>query len=292
MADWGSVAAAIAGVTYVKHAVITFNGTWGNGLFQYPSQVVAGLNSRNADLVYEVNCPYPATFGFVGGAVGAPSYQQSVEWAIVWMQNWLVANPTQTFVLIGYSQGAEAATRIYKELVKGTKYEANFIGGITFGNPCRGENFAAPWIKNPGGQGISETIMAELPTVNGVTVWADNVHSKANGDAGDDMYPLVTKPGAHVMTAFYKLATDLQLNDGVQFARDMVFDIEGAFQNVVEDLPSGLDAGRQGINFLAAPGGPTAPHISYAGEIEGYSDLVTPSIDFLEKIAKLTPARA
>ncbi len=292
MDDWGSVAANIAGVQYVKHAVITFNGTWGKGLFQYPSQVVAGLISRNADLVYEVSCPYPATFGFVGGAADSPSYQQSVEWAITWMQNWLAANPTQTFAMAGYSQGAEAQTQIYLKLIKGTQYEANFIGGITFGNPCRGLNFAAPWIKNPGGHGISETIMTELPTTKGVTIWADNVHSKANGDAGDDMYPLVADPGAKVMTAFYKIATDLQLNDGVQFAQDMVRDIEGAFQDVVEDLPSGLDAGRQGINFLTAPGGPTAPHISYAGEIAGYSDLVTPSIDFLEKVATLTPARA
>lgn len=279
-----------------KHVIITFNGTWGAGLVQYPSNVVDGLAEFvNPNLCVEVQCPYPASFGFLGGGATDPSYQQSVQDAITWMKAWLTANPTQTFGLGSYSQGAEAASRIYMQLIKGSKYEQNFIGAYTLGNPCRGAGFVAPGVTDPGGHGISSTLMTELPTIKGTVVWADYVHSKANGDAGDDMYAFVADPGAPIMTDFYTDATEVQLNDPVTFASNIVNGVVKTVEDVLTTPAGDLSAAGQGIAFLAAPGGPTMPHTSYLGPQENqpeYSNLVASAVGFLQMICELTPAHA
>ncbi len=277
----------------VKHAIITLNGTWGSGLVQYPSDIVNGLDQFvNPNLCVEVNCPYPATFGFIGGSTTDPSYQQSIQAALDWFDGWEAANPTQTFGLAGYSQGAEAASRIYMEKIKGTPLEDRFIGGITIGNPCRGAGFIAPGVADPGGHGISQTLMTELPTKNGQVVWADYAHSTANGDAGTDMYAVVQEPGAPVMGTVYEMATNAQLNNGQLFAQQMAQGLQAVVAQALTDPASAVSAAQQGIAFVAAPGGPTAPHISYLGEIGGYSNLVANAVGFLNTIATLTPAHA
>lgn len=291
---WKAIADKWDGLATVKHAVITINGTWGSGLVQYPSNVVNGLAYLNEDLCYEVVCPYPASFGFIGGSITAPSYQQSVADAMAWMRSWLAANPLQTFILVGYSQGGEAASRIAIELMSGslTQYRANFVGGITFGNPCRGAGFVAPDIADPGGHGISSVLMTERPTVNGEVVWADYVHSTANGDAGDDMYAFVPDgPAGKQMTDVYTIATQAQLNAIGTFTGQLVGDLTTALQDVAAAPADVLVAAQHGIAFLTAPGGPTAPHISYLGELPGYSNLVGQAVGFLRHIASLTPAR-
>ncbi|OIN80855.1 PE-PPE domain-containing protein [Mycobacterium malmoense] len=334
---WKEVADKLDGVATVKHAVLTVNGTWGSGQDQYPSQVVAGLAQFiNPDLCYEVPVVYPGSFGFVGGAPTSDSYQQSVQAAINAIIGWLQANPLQTFALIGYSQGAEVVSRIAMALmgqidlgVDLTPYAVNWIGGITFGNPCRGVNFVAPGVANPGNyRGISSINMTQLPTINGEIVWADYVHSPANGDAGLDMYGsvLVGQVGT-IMTDVYTAATALQLNSPSEFGQDMVTDLmqlvedSGIIKGFAGGIPgllgmgvtaleaflvglvtgpkanaTGVSADAQaalaGMAFLAAPGGPTAPHISYGGEIPGYSNLVSKAVGFLYQIATLTPARA
>lgn len=345
MTDWATIAANIKGINLIRHAVITYNGTWGEGIVQYPGNVVDGLNLYvNDQLCEEVPCPYPATMGPLGGSVGALSYQQSVQSAVDWTAGWLQANPTRTFALGGYSQGAEAASRVLLELQSGslTQFMPNFIGGYTFGNPSRGTGFHAPGIADPGGRGISATRITTLPTVKGQVVWADYVHSKANGDAGLDMYASV--PANQVgqdMTDIYAGVTALQFNDMgalVQaFVTDLIKDAQDLFQTTSTQsqnstawtkllnagltgtqnpatlalllpemftaltttdwssaptgLTAALDAAIAGISFLAAPGGPTGPHISYLGEIPGYSNLVSNAVGFLHQIATLTPAR-
>lgn len=331
MTSWGAVAANIAGVNFVPHVVLTYNGTWGAGLVQYPGDVVNGLNDYvNGQLCVEVPCPYPATFGFLGGSATAPSYQQSIQDAIDWTAQWLAANPTQTFALSGYSQGAEAASRVYLDLVAGSPYEQNFIGGVTFGNPCRKAGAAAPGVASLGPQwrGISSVNMTELPTINGQTVWADYAHNTVNGDAGNDMYAQVPNTAVGtIMTDVYTTATAAQVNNFMAFIQAMVTDLT----QLVEDsgLLSGLKGGSTallemgasaaisflvdlvggvninatgpdatvaaavlGLQFLTAAGGPTGPHISYLGEIPGYSNLVADAVGFLNTIATLTPARA
>ncbi|OIN79783.1 PE-PPE domain-containing protein [Mycobacterium malmoense] len=330
MTGWADLAANIAGTKLVRHAILTYNGTWGAGLVQYPSDVVNGLAQYVDDgLCYEVPCPYPASFGPIGGDAGAPSYQQSIQDALDWTAAWLAAHAGQTFALIGYSQGAEAASRVYMELIAGTAYERNFIGGITFGNPSRMAASSAPGVASLGPQwrGISSTIMSSLPTINGQVVWADYAHNTANGDAGNDMYPQVPDtPVGVIMTDVYTAATQAQLNTPTAFLQAMVSDLvklvedSGLLQGLkggaagllamgieaavafLVDLIGGVNinatgpeatvaAAVLGLQFLAAPGGATGPHISYLGEIPGYSNLVGKAVGFLYQIATLTPAR-
>jgi hypothetical protein len=278
------------------HAIITFNGTWGAGIVQYPGNTINGLHEYvNPFLCQEIVCPYPASFGPVPpGDISAPSYNQSIAVAIAWMGHWLEANPNRTFGLIGYSQGAEAASRILMELQGGSlsRYLPNFIGGITFGNPSRGAGFHASTIADPGGHGIATTLMTSLPKIGNTVVWADYVHSKANGDAANDMYACVPAGAAGtVMADFYSIATDLQVNDFLSFISNMVTSISRAAQDALTAPLGAGEAAIDGISFLAAPGGPTAPHISYLGEIGGYSNLVQHAVGFLQKICLLTPVR-
>jgi hypothetical protein len=330
---WKAVADKLDGLATVQHAVITYNGTWGAGLVQYPGNVVNGLAQFvNPDLCVEVPCPYPAAFGPIGGSATAPSYQQSIQDAIDWTADWVDANPNQTFGLGGYSQGAEAASRVLIELQSGdlTGFMPNFIGGYTFGNPSKMAGAAAPGIGNPGvgWRGISSVNMTSLPTINGQVVWADYFHSKTNGDAANDLYPLVPVGAVGtVMTDFYTIGTEAQLNSPGTFLQNM---ITGIFKVISDsgilpasaggltgllglgaeaglafliDLIGGGSTSATGVNadveaavlvlqFLTAPGGATGPHISYLGELPGYSNLVAPAVGFLNTIATLTPARA
>lgn len=285
---WTAIADKLDGRPTTPIAILTADGTWGVGETQYPSQVAQACIARNPDLFYEVNCPYPATFGFVGGAPMSDSYQQSVLSGIGWYGQWLHDNPNTPFILGGYSQGGELVSRVAMEVMDGllVKYSKNFLGGYTFGNPSRGNGFVAPGVVDPGGHGISTTLMTKLPTRNGQVIWADYVHSKANGDAADDMYPFVHDPGATDMTDVYTMATALQINDPVAFVKDMVNDLFKAVEDVLRDPANILSALGQGLMFVAAPGGPTAPHISYAGEIGGYANLVAPAVDFVYNLAR------
>ncbi|WP_182871300.1 PE-PPE domain-containing protein [Mycobacteroides abscessus] len=290
MTTWADIACKLDGITHVRHAALTFNGTWGAGLVQYPSLVAGAL----PDLVEEIPVPYPASFGPLGGDASSMSYSQSVQWAFNWVSQWLAANPLRTFCLIGYSQGAEAAARVAMALMGGSlaHYLPNFIGGITFGPPCRGAGFHAPTIADPGGRGIANVNMASLPAIGGRVVWADYVHSKANGDAGDDMYGVVPMGAVgQVMTDVYNIATQVQLNNIGLLTTNVIDGLTYAVKDAVSAPLAAIEAAGDGIAFLAAPGGPTAPHISYGGEIDGYSNLLPAATTFLGEIADLTPAR-
>lgn len=332
MTTWGDIAANISGTKLVRHAVLTVGGTWEPGPgTQYPSNVVQGVNQFiNPDLVFEVPIDYPAAFGPVSGPINSPSYQQSVDIAVETVGNWITDNPYQTFALAGYSQGAEVVSRIAIELMSGslTGYLDNLIGGYTFGNPCRGSGFIAPGVADPGGHGISSINMTQRPTVNGKMVWADYVHSPANGDASTDIYGCVPSGQVgRIMTDAYGLGTELQLTDLPTFFKDMLSDImklvedSGVLGSLAKGVPGllglgstalfsllvGLVTGPQAnatgvsadvsaaliaLKFLTAPGGAVAPHLSYLGEIPGYSNLVGQAMGFLTQIATLTPARS
>lgn len=326
---WGDIAAAISGVYNFRHAILTVGGTWEPAPgTQYPSHTVNGLTQYvNDSLVYEEPVPYPASFGPIGGPATAKSYQQSVADAETTITHWLGAHPTQTFILGGYSQGAEVVSRIAIRLMGGdlAQYLPNFVGGYTFGNPCRGAGFHAPTIADPGGRGISAVNMTALPTVNGQVVWADYVHSPANGDAGLDMYASVpSNQAGKDMTDVYTSATNAQFNDIGALTQDIVstlvaiaqdlggvpavgVGLTGLLGNPLElitllqgeragstsvGVQAAIEAAINGIKFLAAPGGPTAPHISYLAEIGGYRNLVADAVGWLNHIATLTPARA
>lgn len=320
---WAAILAAKNGQPFYQHACLTVGGTWeiAPGT-QYPSFVAQAV-----DQVFEVPVPYPASFGLLGGPITSPSYEQSVQIAVAWIIAWIQANPYQMFILGGYSQGAEVTSRVYIWLLTaGTQYLPNLVGGYTFGNPCRKGGAHAPTMADPGGHGISTTLMPGLPTINGNTVWADYCHSVANGDAADDMYTVVPDGEIGViMGDVYTTAIEVQMNNPQSFFQDMVTDLikivndtgiipaaEGGLAAIVElgvgalieffetlitgkvdDSATGADAAVEaavlGLKFLAAPGGPTAPHISYNGEIAGYVDVVPDAINFVNNLCVITP---
>lgn len=329
---WADIEAKLDGRILIRHAVLTYAGTWAPPGVGYCSDVVNGVAQFIDDgLFFEVPVPYPASFGPIGGAIASPSYQQSITNAIAWTADWLASHPNQTFATGGYSQGAEAASRVVMELMSGSlqQYLPNFIGGYTYGNPSRGQGFHAPTIADPGGHGISATLMTELPRINGQVVWADYVHSPNNGDAGKDMYASV--PAGQVgkdMTDIYGAATNMQFNDLGGLTQMIVTTLisgvndlnlmpaiagglpgiiglgmggmvglftellAGPQANATPGASAAVQAALEGMKFLAAPGGPTAPHVSYGGEIGGYSNLVDDAMGFLTHLAALTPPRA
>ena len=244
---WKAIADSLSGVATVQHAVLTVGGTFevAPGT-QYPSNVVSGLAQFiNPDLCFEVPIDYPASFGPLSGAT-ADSYNQSIAVAEANIAAWLAANPTQTFALGGYSQGGEAVSRVAIQLMGGTleQYLPNFIGGYTFGNPCRMAGAVAPGIGNPGPdwRGISSLNMTELPTINGQVVWADYIHSTANGDPANDMYGMVpVSDVGTIMTDVYTAATETQLNDITTFTSQIV----SALEQLVSD--SGILGGLDGL---------------------------------------------
>jgi hypothetical protein len=294
---WAAVANNTAGTTYIPHAVLTFSGTWAPPGVGYPTDVVNGLSQFvNPNLCEEIPVIAPWSFGVLGGDATADSYDQSVNTAIEWAGNWITDNPTRTFALGGYSQGAEAASKVAIELQSGalTAYAENWIGGYTHGNPCRMLDSVAPGVVNPGNyRGISSVNMTSLPKINGQVVWADYVHSKANGDAGLDMYGCVSDDEAGtLMTEWYTTATVGDLNSFMDFTMFIVDALKAIVDDVTNIVTGGLSAAEQGIAFLTAPGGATAPHVTYEAEQPGYSNLVADAVGFLNQIATLTPARA
>ena len=327
MADFAEFVAKLDGRRLTRHAVLTFAGTWAPPGVGYPSDVVNGL-AQYVDpmLCYEVPVLAPNSFGPLGGDVMAPSYQESVRQQIEFAGNYVVDNPDQTVIGIGYSQGGEGCSRWAMEFEPGGQLEAyrdNFVGGITFGNPCRMAGSHASTIADPGGRGIASTLMASLPTIDGRVVWADYVHSPANGDAGRDMYASVPdNQVGEMMTLVYGTATNVQLHDLGALTTTVVnalvagvndlgllpgqstanlltspsTELLSQFNQIVVGQPEGIgaavEAAIEGIKFLAAPGGPTAPHISYLGEIGGYSNQVADAVGFLHDLATAVPARA
>ena len=289
MADFAEFVAKLDGRRLNRVAVLTFAGTWAAPGTGYPSNVVSGLTQYvNPMLCYEVPVQAPWSFGPIMGPIGSPSYQESVSTGVTNAGLWMRANPNTPFVLDGYSQGGEAASRVAMELMDGNlkQFLPNFAGGVTFGNPSRGKGFHAPTIADPGPyRGISPTRMTRLPVIDGEVVWADYVHSPANGDAGLDMYPCV--PDNHtgdLMEKVYLTATELELHDFSGFTTFMV-NLWNDAAAAIEAPIDAIGAAIEGMKFVAAPGGPTAPHTSYLGEIPGYSNQVADAVGFLERIA-------
>lgn len=236
MTTFAELLAKQRGVRLVSHAWLTFSGTWAAPGTGYCSWVVQGAIAGGAN-VFEVPVISPWSFGFLGGALNAPSYRQSVNIAVEWAIAWLLAHPLQTFGLGGYSQGGEAASRVYHELQPGGRLESvahNYIGGFTFGNPSREAGHTFPGGADPGGSGISNFNLTNTDV---------NWHDHANPG---DLY--TTKPAGPVgkdMEDVYELAIDLQLNDPIGFftafiqhTLQVVHDLGGA-SSLLTGLASG-----------------------------------------------------
>jgi hypothetical protein len=296
MTTFGDIAAHISGVTLVRHAVLTFAGTWAAPGTGYPSDVV---KAAKPDLVFEVPIDAPWSFGPIPpGAPTSPSYAESIQIAVTNATEWINANPKQTFLLGGYSQGAEAASRILAEITTGSLQWArpNLIGGYTFGNPWRLTGHTFPGGTDPGGRGIASTNLtaAQIPKdANGVDTWWDFANP-------GDLYTTTPNDTAGAdITAVYKAAVQLGININAIVALIAGLTGQGSLAQqvlaLVTDPIVGGPALFEAIDLAVAFYGtnpPTLPHISYQSvpALSGQSS-VEVAISHLNNIAGATLAR-
>lgn len=304
-----------------RHQCLTFRGTGGIVGHDYTSRVAAAA----ANLVTEVPVPYAASMGPlpVGAAqnLGAPSGEASRDAAVEWAARW-IESTTATFILGGYSQGADAASRVRAMLEPGGRLERHrdrYVCGYMFGNPARafGHTFYLGAV--PGGQGIADW---HLPRSACTWDWLECVNPDdlyANtplGDVGEvcaQAYRLImglqfTDLGA-LAQAF--LANLLRLLDeagvdaeGIKTPEKIVGGfIGGLIGGLAPQLAPLLTAGQNpesaaaaqaavlGLRF-AASNPPTAPHITYefAPAIPGMSYLSL-AIQHVSDWSQRTPVR-
>jgi hypothetical protein len=181
----------------------------------YPSDVARACSG----VVEEVPVQAPWCFGpITGGGQGreAPSYAESVQIGVDWAVDWLLAHPHRTFLLGGYSQGAECAARIRSELEDGgrlTHLRANYVAGYAFGSPSRQEDHVFHAGPKRNGEGI-----AAFRQIGMGDDWADEV------DQGDMYGAVPANLTGEIMRDVYTMMTEMQLHDGfVEFARDLAF---------------------------------------------------------------------
>lgn len=296
MSTFGDVAAHISGTYLVRHAVLTFAGTWAAPGTGYPSDVIA---AADPDLVYEVPIQAPWTFGPIPpGAPLSPSYAESVQIAVTNATGWITANPHQTFALGAYSQGAEAASRVLAEIMTGSLQSArpNLIGGYTFGNPWRLSGHTFPGGADPGGRGIANVNLtaAQIPKDSGgMDTWWDFANP-------GDLYTTTpdNQAGADI-TAVYKAAVQLGISINAAIALVAGLTGQGSLAQqvlafVTDPIVGGVALGEAidlAVNFYAT-NPPTLPHIDYEiiDALPGQTS-VQVATSHLNQIAAATSAR-
>jgi hypothetical protein len=184
------------------------------------------------DVIEEIPVQAPWSMGPLGGAgdegFHSPSYKESVQIGVDWAVDWLLARPTRTFLLGGYSQGGECASRIYQETLPGGRLESvrhNYVGGFTFGNPSRQLEhtfYAGPQRR---GEGIAQYRMSGMGDD-----WADEI------DQGD-MYGAVGKGLAgEIMRDVYTMVTEMEMHSGAAaFAQTFAYNCVEIVQNLDGD---------------------------------------------------------
>jgi len=202
--------AALDGQYWVRHAWLTCSGTWAAPGTGYPSWIVQGANP---DLVEEIPVQAPWSFGPVNAPdPNSPSYADSIQIGYGNAKAWLFANPLRTFGLGGYSQGGECAAMIRQALSPGGELEQfmpNYIGGFTLGNPRRLAGHTGGGAPDPGGAGISTTLMTAADVDD---QWWDEANGPANGAPGIDMYTATpTNTAGAIIRTFYDMATHIGL---------------------------------------------------------------------------------
>jgi hypothetical protein len=288
--------ALTAGATPIRHAVLTFAGTFAAPGTGYPSDVV---HAANPDLVFETPVQSPWSFGPIPpGAPTAPSYAESVQIAVNNATEWINANPKQTFAMGGYSQGAEAASRVLAEIMTGTLQWAlpNLIGGYTFGNPWRLAGHTFPGGTDPGGRGIADVNLTaqQIPKdANGLDTWWDFANP-------GDLYTTTPNDAAGAdITAAYKAAVQLSISTNlIVNMLAALTGMGGLAQEILALITNPFVGGPalvEAINLTIAFAGtnpPAWPHISYhvAPALPGQSS-VEVAVGHLNQIAAATPAR-
>lgn len=276
-----------------RHKCLTFRGTGGIVGQDYTSRVAGGAP------VIEIPVPYSASMGFlpVGApspdGLRAPSGAQSRDTAVEWAARW-IESTTATFVLCGYSQGADAASRVRAMLEPGGRLERHrgrYVCGAMFGNPTRrfGHTFFLGAV--PGGEGIADWHVPQsactwdwLEAVQPLDLYA-NVPLGEVGEICREAYRLVmslqfTDLGA-LASAFLQNLMGLLDEAGIDAEGLKTPDriITGAFGGLLASLAPQLapilgqaggnpesaaaaQAAVLGLRF-ATSNPPTAPHITY-----------------------------
>jgi hypothetical protein len=297
MTTFGDLAAHISGVRLIRHAVLTFAGTFAAPGTGFPSDVVAAVG---ADLVFEVPVQSPWSFGPIPpGAPTSPSYARSVQIGVDNATAWITANPHQTFALGGYSQGAEAASRVLAEIMTGSLQAArpNLIGGYTFGNPWRLTGHTFPGGTDPGGRGIANINLTanQIPKdTNGVDTWWDFANR-------GDLYTTTPNDTAGAdITAVYKAAIQLGIDTNV--IANLIAGLTGQGSLAQQVLafvtdpivggPALVEAIDLAVTFYST-NPPTLAHLTYdsAPALPGQSSVAV-AAEHLTHIATSTPATA
>lgn len=183
------------------------------------------------DVCEEIPVQAPWSFGPLGGAgdegFHSPSYKESVDIGVDWAVEWLLARPNRTFLLGGYSQGGECASRIYEETITGRLQglRHNYVGGYTFGNPSR--ELEHTFYGGPRRRGVG---IAEFRQFSMQDDWADEV------DQGD-MYGAVPKGlSGEIMRDVYTLCTEMEMHSGAAaFAQTLAYNCVEILQNLDGD---------------------------------------------------------
>lgn len=265
---WDDIAANIAG-KYPPKPVhwLTCSGTWAAPGVGFPSDSVQEAIRRNANVI-EVPVQAPWSFGPIGGSPDSPTYRQSVQIGVDWAIDYWLSTPGIPKGIGGYSQGGECASRIYMEIQDGAlENQANeFIGGFTFGNPCREQHASFPGGRDPDedSAGISTLRLQGTPAD-----WNEYAEPR-------DMYavtPLVDRSGdldgaGTIMREVYEACIDLGLGDPIAFAQSWLDVVQQLGKNLGDtswlegtaDIGDAVRAATIGIAFLASG---TAPHIQY-----------------------------
>ena len=276
-----------------RHAILTFRGTGGIVGQDYTSRVAAACAAR----VVEIPVPYSASMGPIpvgtAGDLRAPSGQQSRDQAVEWAARW-IESTTKTFVLCGYSQGADAASRVRAMLLPGQRLERHahrYVCGAMFGNPTRAFGHSGYLLPVPGGHGIADWHLPReactwdwLELVNDLDLYA-NVPLGDVGEVCAQAYRLimgvqVTDLGA-LASVFLQNLMKLLDEAGVDAAGIQAPDkiSTGAFGGLIGSLipqlapmlamqggnPESAAAAQAAVIGLkfATSNPPTAPHITY-----------------------------
>ena len=113
-----------------------------------PSWNLANLANLNPTLITIKEVPYPACLPFNA------SYQAGAAKLAT-----MINNMTGPFAMVGTSQGAMVIASVYERLLDPNdtlhSRNADFLQGITYGNPCRKQGSIAPGCMDPGGWGIN-----------------------------------------------------------------------------------------------------------------------------------------
>jgi hypothetical protein len=198
--------------------------------------------------------------------------------------------PGDEWVLLIYSEGGIAGFELYQRMKTGVSPVSWALPGLkivcTWGFPNREKgkangNAYAGWpMPDPTYRGIAQDRMVDTPDS-----WYDFVHGGA--PFGVDMYTM-TPDGDGKGNTDYLVGQDMtMIFNIVQDPKAIIMGPNSFFKQIfnllvspVKEIPSLFLAIWNGIKFLAAPGGPTMPHLDYD---------VTPAIAMLDEYGTKVP---